>query len=354
MMIHNTRPSGPSSGRRFKASAQRPLALLKQCPVYQKTPLHNLSDLAKQLGVESFQVKDETNRMRLGSFKALGGIYAIAQLLQDATSETDLLGEKTRQVASELTFITASAGNHGLSIAAGASIFGSNAVIVLSAAVPEAFAVRIRSMGAQIERVTGSYEDSVQQAVNLAEENNWLHLADGSWDGYTERPALVMEGYSVLAEESRQEFEQSGLWPSHVFLQAGVGGLAASVAAHIREHWAKQPTITIVEPDAAPCLGSSIEAGHLVQVAGPVSHMGRLDCKDASLIAFESLKLDAEIFMAVTDAQAQAATGLLAKHNISTTSSGAAPLAGALATKLPPDARCLMIATEGPEIKSAI
>lgn len=349
MNIENTRSSNTPFKRQFIASAQRPLALLKQCPVYQKTPLHNLPKLAQQLGVATVQVKDETSRMRLGSFKALGGVFAIAQLLQNATSTTDLLDETSKQVASEYTFITASAGNHGLSIAAGANIFGSNAVIVLSATVPEPFADRIRSMGARVERITGSYEDSVQQAAILAEDNNWLHLADGSWEGYIERPALVMEGYSVLAEECRQEFVRSGTWPTHVILQAGVGGLAASVAAHIRTHWVQQPIIIVVEPDAAPCLCNSIKAGYLVQAEGPVSIMGRLDCKAASLIAFNALKFDADLFMTISDSQSQRSTQWLEEHGITTTSSGSAPLGAMLELGLSSDTRCLMIATEGPE-----
>jgi len=300
-------------------------------------------------GAGTVFVKDETQRMRLGSFKALGGVFAVAQMVRDAAGGADLSSEQARVVAGAMTFITASAGNHGLSVAAGARIFGARGVIVLGSAVPEAFAARILGMGAEVVRVDGTYEDSVAYAIDAADRRGWLLLADGSWEGYTERPALVMEGYTVLAEECRGAFSASGDWPTHVFLQAGVGGLAGAVSAHIRDRWAVQPHITIVEPEAAPCLLRSIEAGALTHADGGWSSMGRLDCKDASLIAFEALQRDADCFVTVTDAEAEVATRLYAEHGLFTTPSGAATLAALRATDLGADARCLLIATEGPE-----
>lgn len=335
--------------RHFKVSADRPLALLRQCPVYQPTPLVELPSLAAGLGVGALFAKDETQRMRLGSFKALGGAFAVAQMIADAAGTTDLLGEKARSIAETLTFVTASAGNHGLSLAAGARVFGAHAVIVLCAAVPEGFANRIRSLGAEVVRVGGSYDDSVAFAARSAEVSDWLLLADGSWDGYTERPALVMEGYTVLAEECRANFAASGAWPTHVYLQAGVGGLAAAVAGHIRAHWAEQPIITVVEPEAAPCLMTSIKADRLTRAEGPVSNMGRLDCKEASLICYQSLRSDADTFVTVSDSDAASAADLLAAHDLATTPSGAAGLAAVKAMQPGTDSRCMVIVSEGPE-----
>ena len=133
-------------------------------------------------------------------------------------------------------------------------MFGAQAVIVLAETVPEAFADRIRALGARVLRSKGNYEQSIVTAKAEAEANGWTHLADGSWDGYLDAPALVMEGYTVLAEECRAEFARTGVWPTHVLLQAGVGGLAGAVAAHIRSYWDRQPEIVVVEPDAAACL----------------------------------------------------------------------------------------------------
>ncbi|WP_339756288.1 diaminopropionate ammonia-lyase [uncultured Hoeflea sp.] len=325
------------------------MALLKLCPVYEPTPLHVMPAFAADLGIGALMVKDETRRMRLGSFKALGGVFAVAQMIQDASGAAGLDSEQARTTAAGMTFITASAGNHGLSVAAGARIFGARGIIVLCSAVPEGFAERIRKTGSEVIRVDGSYEDSVQYAIDAAEQNGWLLLADGSWEGYIERPALIMEGYGVLAEECRQALESAGTWPTHVFVQAGVGGLASALAAHIREHWPHQPQIIVVEPEAAPCLLKSVQAGKLTRAEGPESNMGRLDCKDASLIAFEALRQDADLFMTVTDEEAGDVARQCAEHGIQTTPSGAAPFAALKQLDPGPDARCLLIATEGPE-----
>jgi diaminopropionate ammonia-lyase len=349
MKYTNSRSDRRGVKRQFRTKPDRPMAMLRLCPVYEPTPMRSLPALAAELGIDTLTVKDETKRMRLGSFKALGGVFAVAQLVADSSGAADLTGDSAREAAANMTFITASAGNHGLSVAAGARIFGARAIIVLNSAVPEAFAERIRNTGAEVVRVSGSYEDSVRHAIDEAGRNGWLLLADGSWDGYTERPALVMEGYTVLAEECRREFEADGNWPTHVFLQAGVGGLAAAMAAHIREYWANQPQIVVVEPDAAPCLLRSVEAGALTRADGPESNMGRLDCKDASLIAFDALRRDADLFVTVADDEAAAAAARYAGHGILTTPSGAATLAALDKLKPGADARCLLVATEGPE-----
>ena len=333
----------------FRTSSARPMAMLRSCPAYAPTSLIRHPDLATENGIAELFIKDEAARMRLGSFKALGGAYAVAQMISDAAGTLDLDSQVARDMAKTMTFNTASAGNHGLSVAAGGRIFGARAVIFLCDAVPEEFADRIRSMGAEVVRVTGTYEDSVAAAVAAADANDWLLLADGSWPGYTERPALVMEGYTVLAEECRSEFERTGLWPSHVFLQAGVGGLAAAVAGHIREYWAEQPQIIVVEPDDAPCLQKSTRAGRITHAEGAASNMGRLDCKDASLIAWEALSADADTFVTISDAAASAAVDLLAGYGIKTTPSGAASYAALAEINPGSDSRCLVIVTEGPE-----
>lgn len=336
----------PGAERRFRVSPDRPLALLAKCPVYVATPMPAQPDLAHEIGIGSLHVKNEAERMRLGSFKALGGAFAVAQMICDTANVAD--PTEAGDVAADMTFVTASAGNHGLSVAAGARVFGAKAVVVLPETAPKVFARRIRATGAKVV-AGGSYDESVADAIRLAETNGWLHLADGSWPGYEERPAMIIEGYTVLAEECRAEFERAGEWPTHVFLQAGVGGLAAAVAAHIRETWPRQPQITVVEPDRAPCLQNSIRAGHLEIGDGADSNMGRLDCKNASLIAFEALQRDADVFLTITDEEADHAVALMARHDMATTPSGAAGLAGLVA--LAPGAEChaLVIVSEGVE-----
>ncbi len=282
----------------------RPKALLQACPGYQTSALGTYEWRGERLFV-----KDETNRMGLGAFKAVGGVYAVAKLIEAqlgrALSAEDYASEEVRRHASQVTFVCASAGNHGMSVAAGARVFGAQARIHLARSVPEAFAGRLQAKGAQVVWSGDTYEESVDAAVADAQATGAVHLADGSWPGYTEPPRLVMEGYTIIAAEMRDQLANLGQWPSHVFLQAGVGGLAAAVAYMIRQDWPVQPRIIVVEPDAAACLRDSVVAGTSVTVEGPVSNMGRLDCKAPSMLAFEVLSELANEFVTITDQQAE-------------------------------------------------
>ncbi|GLQ16448.1 hypothetical protein GCM10007879_06970 [Maritalea porphyrae] len=285
--------------------------------------------------------------MGLGAFKALGGVYAVAQLMLTKNGTLTTSSDKLREETEKMTFVCASAGNHGMAVAAGARIFGAHARIHLAKTVPQAFVSRLEAQQAQVIRSGDTYEESVQIAIKDAAENNYIHLADGSWQGYTEPPRLVMEGYTVIAEEMRAAFAMNGEWPTHVFLQAGVGGLAAAIAYMIRKNWSKQPEIIVVEPDEAPCLKTSVETGELTTVDGAVSNMGRLDCKTPSMLAFEVLKAMADRFVVISDAKAAEAQNLLNELGLPTTPSGAAGLAGLNAAALPVDAKPLIIVTEG-------
>ena len=308
-------------------------ALLAQCPAAGETPLRRVEGLA---GVGAVFVKDECARMGLGSFKALGAAYVIARAAQEPGI-----------VMADKVYIAASAGNHGLSVAAGAKAFGAKAVIVLAETVPEGFAQRLRDKGAEVVRAGAIYEDSMAEAMRLAEVNGWTLLSDSSWPGYTDVPYRVMEGYTQMAAEA---VDQMGESPSHVFLQAGVGGLAAAVAAYVRKAWGDGPRVIVVEPDAAPALIESIRAGALVATEGPVSTMGRLDCKEPSLIALAGLARDADVFMTISDAAADQAVAVLSAQGIATTPSGAAGVGGLLSglaeLQLTPEARVLTIVSE--------
>ncbi|MEO1775187.1 MAG: pyridoxal-phosphate dependent enzyme [Pseudomonadota bacterium] len=329
----------------------RPLALLSACPVYQATPFG-----PRMVAGREVLVKDETARMRLGAFKALGGVYAVAALIAErwqaetgeALSPQDYQRADVAAFAGGLTFLCASAGNHGMAVAAGARLFGARAKILLSEIVPQAFAERLVAKGATVGRAGQVYDESIAAAIEEAAATGAIHLADGSWPGYTHAPRLVMEGYTVMAEEMRTTLEGTGRWPSHVFLQAGVGGLAAAVAVMIRRNWAVQPEIIVVEPEAAPCLAASHAAGACVRVEGPVSAMGRLDCKVPSALAFDALEGADVRYLTVTEEEAAEAVTALAEAGIATSPSGAAGLAGLSKTTLPPDARALLIVSEGP------
>lgn len=315
-------------------------ALLARCPKHGQTPLHKVPDLAQACGVADLFIKDESGRMGLGSFKALGAAYAIAR---DACAT----GTEPPSAAGR-TYVTASAGNHGLSVAAGAAVFGAQAVIYLADTVPEAFAARLRAKGAQVVRAGATYEDSMQAAEQAAADKGWSLLSDSSWEGYTDPPLAVMEGYLQLAAEAADQIPAP---PTHILLQAGVGGMAAALAVYFRRVWGDAPQIIVVEPEAAPALIDSIRAGNAVTAPGPVSSMGRLDCKTPSMIALAGLSRDADSFVAISEEEAAAGVSLLARHGLATTPSGGAGLAALIAglEGIGSDARVLTVLSEGPE-----
>jgi len=325
------------------ADASGVAALLAQCPAHAPTPMRDLTSLAARLGVARVHVKDERDRMGLGSFKALGAAHAIAR---EAAQCRDSAGWE--RALRDRVFVTASAGNHGLSVAAGARLFGAKAVVYLAETVPEAFAMRLREKGADVVRAGAHYEASMEAAERAAQERGWTLLSDSSWPGYADLPRLVMEGYLQLAAETVEMMDAP---PTHILLQAGVGGLAAAAAAYFRVAWGNAPVIIVVEPEAAPALMRSVSEGRIVTTEGPVSAMGRLDCKTPSLIALAGLARDADLFVTISEDEAQVAVERLAAEGLATTASGAAGLAAAFARRpaLPPDARILAILSEGPE-----
>lgn len=324
--------------------------LLALCPVAKETPLLPVPDLARRLAVDEVWVKDERGRMGLGSFKALGAAYVIAR---DASARA---GNDIHAALRGVTYVTASAGNHGLSVAAGARVFGAEAVVFLSASVPEAFADRLCGQGARVVREGDTYEASMAAAKRAAAENGWVLLSDSSWAGYTEIPARVMEGYLAMVAEAADMLDQTARPPTHVFVQAGVGGMAAAVAVYVRHRWGASPLIAVVEPEAAPTLMESARAGRAVRADGPISCMGRLDCKEPSQIALDALAREADVFITIGEAEARDALPILAAHGLETTCSGGAGLAALLAIgrnraalSLSPESRVLAFLTEGPE-----
>jgi diaminopropionate ammonia-lyase len=308
--------------------AGAPAALLAKCPVHGVTPLAS----AAGLGAFDLHIKDERGRMGLGSFKAIGAAYVIAHHAAEGTAEGR-------------TYITASAGNHGMSVAAGAQVFGAKAVIYLAQTVPASFAERLREKGATVVIEGADYEASMAGAQAAAEANGWTLLSDSSWLEYFELPHRLMEGYLAMAQECVEQMPRA---PDHIFLQAGVGGLAGACAALFRAAWSDVPRITVVEPEFAPALQASIAAGGFVTAAGPVSEMGRLDCKEASLIALKGLARDADAFALISEEESQAILPQLAARGFAGSPSGAAGIAAAVLSDLPEGASVLCILSEGP------
>lgn len=320
--------------------APRAQALVARCPVASVTPLENAEAIATHAAVQDVWIKDERGRMGLGSFKALGAAYVIACDAQEGD-------------VSQRTYVTASAGNHGMSVAAGAKAFGASSVVYIARTVPESFAARLEEQGAKVVREGDTYEDSLQAAEKAADDNRWDLLSDGSWEGYTERPHRLMEGYTVLMAEAIDQLPQT---PTHIFLQAGVGGLACACAVLARQAWGATPRIIVVEPHAAAALYGSVAAGHAVESVGPVSEMGRLDCKMPSLIALKGLARDADDFALITEEEGQAGAGLAMVAGFGSSPSGAAGIAALIALDdaqrealgITAQSRVLVVLSEGP------
>jgi diaminopropionate ammonia-lyase len=339
---------------------ERAESLLHVCPAHAPTPLHELPTLARQLGVGEIFIKDEGQRLGLKSFKALGGAYAVMRLvLEKAQTQygaqinpRDLQSPKVRAVAEGMTVACATDGNHGRSVAAGARLMGCPCVIFVHGGVSEERVAAIAAFGARIVRIDGSYDDSVEEAARQAEASGWTVVSDTSWDGYEDIPLTVMQGYTVMAGEA---FDAMPAAPTHIFVQAGVGGVAAAVAAHAYARYGGAfPKIIVVEPERASCIYASAVAGRLTSTEGhEPTIMAMLECHEPSPIAWEILSKLAAGFITASEQSAIDAMRLLARPKdsepaIISGESGCAGLAGLTAALNDPDARsALQLNTEG-------
>jgi len=347
-------------------------AEIHQWQGYQSTPLHSLPGMALAAGVGEIFYKDESGRFGLGSFKALGGAYAVYRYLvrelvargvEEPLSATDLIAGKHASVLSSLTVACATDGNHGRSVAWGARMFGCPCVIFVHENVSGAREAAIASFGAQVVRVAGNYDDSVERAANDAQEHGWQIISDTSYPGYETVPREVMSGYTVMVDEAIEGLPGDQP-PTHVFVQGGVGGLAAAVCAPMWwKYGASRPRFIIVEPDNAACLYASAVAGKLVHIDGDLETvMAGLSCGEPSLIAWPLLAAGTHCFMHIDDDRALATMGRLAAGEggdlpIVGGESGVAGLAGLLAVcedqatarrlGLDQDARVLVFGSEG-------
>ncbi|MEO5760152.1 MAG: diaminopropionate ammonia-lyase [Mesorhizobium sp.] len=275
------------------------------------TPLHVLPALAAELGVGSIHVKDEGFRLGLGSFKALGGAYAVFHLVLEEASRrlgrpvgiAELNQPEVRAVAATMTMACATDGNHGRSVAQGAQLVGARAAIFVHAGVSEERIAAIARYGAEMIRVDGNYDDSIRDAARVADEKGWTVVSDTSWPGYERIPGLVMQGYTAIVREALSQLQQP---PTHVLVQAGVGGIAAAIAGHLAILFGEgRPVFTVVEPARAACILGAAKAGHPVKIAhGEATVMAMLECYEASPVAWRVLARVADAFMTVDEDEA--------------------------------------------------
>lgn len=334
------------------------------------TPLVALPDLAHRLGVAQVSVKDESVRSPLASFKALGAPIALVRQLLRLHPGIDPAAVLSGRYAAQLqgyTVVSATDGNHGRALAAAAQDAGCACVIVLHAHVSAEREQAIARFGARIVRIAGNYDESVHEAARLAAANGWQVVSDTSYAGYEDIPRDVMQGYGTIAaeliEQTGAQAGQPGAF-THVFLQGGVGGLAAGVAATLWEYQgAARPCCIVVEPAQADCLMQSALQGRPARATGSVdSVMAGLACGDTSPLAWRFLDPGIDHFMTVEDGAAIAAMRTLAAGSaqdvpIVAGESGAAGLAAlqvlrsdpALAAQagLDAQARVLLINSEG-------
>ena len=335
-----------------EAGFRRARAEISAWPGYAPTPLRELPEIAAAAGLGVLRLKNEAGRFGLGSFKALGGAYAVAELLAGelarrgvatAASSADLLAGRWSAVTETLTVTCATDGNHGRAVAWGARRCHCRAVIFVHEGVSAARAAAIAAYGAAIRRVPGTYDDSVRVAAAEAEANGWFVVSDTSWDGYAEVPRSIMQGYRVMADEAVAQWgaaQGDGAPPTHVFIQGGVGGVAAAVSVQARTAFSPVPMLVVVEPDRAACLLASAELGERTSVSGDLDTlMAGLACGEPSLLAWQELDRGAAAFMAIPDDAAVATMRLLANADVVAGESGVAGLAGCLLAAADPAAR---------------
>jgi len=321
--------------------------VISNWPHYHSTALFDLSGLAKELEVGKILYKDEATRFGLKSFKALGGAYAVEKL--------------TMKLGSEITVTTATDGNHGRSVAWGANRVGAKAVIFVHSGVSDIRVTEIEKFGARVIKCPGNYDHAVQMAQKEAEKNRWHVISDTSYVGYEKIPRLVMSGYGVMVNEIFREVEDP---PTHVFVQCGVGALAATVCASMWSLWGSQrPKLILVESVHADCFFQSIKNGYPTLVEGKLDTMiAGLACGQVSKLAWEIIKLGFHFFLRIEDQWAIKSMNTLAHGGhlgdpiIEAGESGGAGLAGLLKVnnetgrnylKLSSDSRILIFGTEG-------
>ena len=267
---------------------------------YKKTPLLKLEKLNRNLKLNNIFYKDESKRFHLKSFKALGGAYAV---------------EKISKRKKNIIISSATAGNHGRSVAWGAQRLGLQCKIFVSQYVSETRVKEIEKFGADVIRVKGNYENSLNECKKLSKKNNWNIVQDVSTKNYSYVPLLTMAGYSIMIKEISK---QTTHYITHIFLQAGVGGMAAGVVAGVAKYFKRIPKIIIVEPDRADCVLQSIKSKRLKKIKiKKESIMGGMSCNEMSLIPWHVLKKASDCCVTVNDTKVAKTVAMLKDKKLS-------------------------------------
>jgi diaminopropionate ammonia-lyase len=268
---------------------------------YSPTPLVELNKLSKELNLNRIFYKDESKRFDLKSFKALGGAYAV---------------EKISKGNKEIVVATATAGNHGRSVAWGARRLGLKCKIFISEFVSDARGKAMADLGADVIKVKGNYEKSLIECIKQSTENNWQIVQDVAWKDYMIVPKYTMAGYTVMMKEIVDQIDQNKI--SHIVLQAGVGGMAGAMIAGVARYLENIPEIIVVEPDSAACVMESIKTGKIEKIdIKRESLMGGMSCGEVSLVPWEILKNSVKYCISLPDDDIAKTMRLLGNGNFS-------------------------------------
>lgn len=306
-LILNTRATERRESLSFLRTeeAAKARAFHKTFPVYCETPLVSLQHLAERLQVKRIDLKDESKRFGLNAFKVLGASYAIANEIAKRTgldiaslSAEQIRSAEMKEKLGEITFVSATDGNHGRGVAWTAKQLGQKAVIYMPKGSAQERLENIRAEGAEAEITDLNYDEAVRLAWKMAEEKGWIMVQDTAWDGYEDIPRWIMQGYTTMAHEIMEQLPER---PTHIFLQAGVGSMAGAIAGFFSQVYGEEkPIIVIVEPAKADCLFRTAKAddGKLHFVTGDMhTIMAGLACGEPCTLGWDVLKGYADAFI---------------------------------------------------------
>lgn len=284
-----------------------------QIPGYKISPLKNLNNLARMFGVGGIWIKDEAERLELNSFKVLGGSFALYKFIQkklglegQPLTYDYLVSQDVKDKLGEITFASATDGNHGRGIAWAAGKLGHKCMIYVHSETSLPRIQAIRDYGATVKVIEGNYDNAVHQIVIDSAQNGWNVISDTSWDGYETVPTWIMQGYTTMFLEAQEQFSAQGIIkPTHIFVQAGVGALAASVIGFYHSLFGESaPVCVVVEPENADCLYESVKQndGKPHNITGSLNTiMAGLACGEPSPLAWNILKEKTDAFISCPD-----------------------------------------------------
>ena len=310
-VVQYERKSGPKYNLDFLnlESAKKVQSFHASFPVYKETPLVELKHTAKSMGLGNIYIKDESYRFGLNAFKVLGGSYAIGNYLAKRLGKSitempyeKLVSGEIKRELGDITFVTATAGNHGRGVAWTAKQLQQKSVVYMPKGSAEERLMNIRAEGADASITDLNYDEAVRLANSQAEQKGWVMVQDTAWEGYEDIPGWIMQGYGTMGYEAYMQLPEK---PTHIFLQAGVGSMAGAVAGFFASvYGGDRPIITIVEPNKADCIYKTAEAadGKLHFVTGDMDTiMAGLACGEPCSIGWNVLRDYADNFISCPD-----------------------------------------------------